>query len=157
MKRLFLLFVLIVPLLSYSQAPKKSNTIIISTSDPEADALKKIGRVLLNEGFILETVDKDFYMLVTKIKTCTYGMGGLGDIDIKLSVTIDKTGDKSAITLTGKYNSQDFGKYTPEQFDAKALPIECCGPKSSMGGASWLIMEGIAKKYEGGEISYFTK
>lgn len=157
MKKLILLIAFIVPVFCYSQAPKKSNTIIISTSDTEAEALKKIGRILLNEGYVLETVDKDFYMLVTKMKTCKYGMGGLGNIDIKINAQIDKEGDMSKIKLTGKMNSSDFGKYTIEEFDAKALPIECCGPKSSMAGASWIMLDGIAQKYEGGEISYLTK
>lgn len=157
MKKIFTLCVLLLPFLCFSQAPKKTNTILISTAETEDQAFKKIGRLLMTEGFTLETTDKDFYMLVTKIKTCKYGMGGMGSIDVKISVQIDKKEDKSIITLTGKYNTPDIAKYTPEQFDSKSMVIECCGPKSSMAGASWLLMENLAQKYEGGTIEYLTK
>ncbi|WP_372775655.1 hypothetical protein [Mangrovibacterium sp.] len=157
MKKLLFTLLLALPFISFSQAQKKSNVILVSTSDAEPEALKKIGRILLNNGFVLETVDKDFYILVTKMKTCKYGMGKIANVDVKISVQIDKKEDLSILTITGKYNTPDLISYTIEEFDSKSSPIECCGPKSSLAGASWLIMDGVATKYENGEISYLTK
>lgn len=158
MKKLLLILVLFISTnYVFSQAPKKSNTILVSTIDSESEALKKIGRILLNEGFVLETIDKDFYTLVTKPKTCNYGMLNAAKLDVKISVQIDKTENKSVLSITGKVNSPDFNSYNDSSFDAGALIIENKGPKSSISGASWLIMDNIAKNYEEATIEYLTK
>jgi len=157
MKRITLLLLCLFPLFSTAQAPKKANVIVIKTNDSEDEAFKKMGRILLNEGFEMETLDKDFYMLVTKIKGCGYGLMKAGTVDIKIKCQIDAKNDQRTIILTGKMNSPELMTYSPTEFDSKAMVIENIGGKSSIAGASWLIMDEIAKKYEDGEIEYLIK
>ncbi len=157
MKKLVLFILVIFPVLVFAQAPKKANTIIIVTSDSDDVAFKKMGRIFINEGFEMQTLDKDFYMLVTKIKNYNYGMMGAGKIGIKLTAQIDIQDEESMITVTGKVISSQISSYTDESFDSNAITIENVGGKSSISGASWRIMNEIAQKYNDGKISYFVK
>jgi hypothetical protein len=55
--------------------PKKTNLITIHTSDNIDESFKRMGRILLNDGYELETADKIFYMMTTKIKLMKCGFG----------------------------------------------------------------------------------
>jgi len=156
MKKLILFLLLTIPLLGLSQSPRKSNTIIIHTVDSEDEAFKKIGRILLNEGFTLENIDKDFYMLVSNIKTSTHGFMNAGKVDTKINIQVDKKEDKTLIKITGKFASPQLFQYTESEFDSQALQIENIGAKGSPVNAAWLILVGLAEKYDSGSIEYLV-
>ena len=47
--------ILLIPILTFSQSPKKSNAIVIGTTQSESEALKTMGRLLIASDFVLET------------------------------------------------------------------------------------------------------
>lgn len=154
MKKLVLFILFSIPLSAFSQAPKKANTIIITTMESKDEAFKKLGRILLNEGFTLETIDKDFYMLVSNIKTFSHGFLDAGKVDIRINIQIDRKEEKIVIRLTGKFSSPQISQYTVSEFDSRAMQIENTGAKGSSANASWLILSNMAQKYGSGDIEY---
>jgi len=157
MKRILLILTLIMPLFCFSQttAPKKANTIILKTGLSADEAFKNFGRILIKEGFTMETLDKDFYMLSTKVKTCNYGMLNAAKLNIKINCQIDQKEENTEIKITG--SAIDVALSRTLSFDANSFVVSNRGPKSSVAGASWLIMDGLAKKLEGAEISYLIE
>ena len=83
MKKL-LLILLCLPMIGFGQTdiPKKTNLITITTEDNIDDSFKKMGRLLINKGYELETADKTFHMITTKVKSMKCGFGEPGKVGI---------------------------------------------------------------------------
>ena len=78
------------------EAPEKSNLILIKTSDNIDESFKNIGRILINEGYELETADKNFYVITTKVTQKKYGFMGGGSLELKFNVEFDEAAWRTA-------------------------------------------------------------
>jgi hypothetical protein len=81
-------------------------------------------------------------------------MLGATKMDIKINVQIDTKDTLTIINISGKLNLPDLIKYTPEGFEEHAIKILFAGTKKSASMLSWVVMDSLAQKYEGGTISY---
>ena len=161
MKKL-LLILLCLPMIGFGQTdiPKKTNLITISTDDNIDDSFKKMGRLLINEGYELETADKIFYMITTKIKSMKCGFGC--NVSVKYTIQFDELGDSTGVRLSGRAYSGDVyqamtGKKEENGFDKSSFIIENKGMKRSISKESFNFMNDIAIKYEKARVSYSIK
>ena len=140
--------------------PKKTNLINIHTSDNIDESFKRMGRILLNDGYELETADKIFYMMTTKIKLMKCGFGC--SVSVKYTIQFDEVGDSTNIKISGRAYSGDVyevivGKKEENGFDKSSFLIENKGMKRSIAKESFNFMNNIAVKYDLGVISYSIK
>ena len=70
------IFILLTIFAVAQEAPKNANLIQIKTSNKIDDAFKKIGRILINEGYELEIADEVFNMITTMVTEKKYGFMG---------------------------------------------------------------------------------
>ncbi|MDH3650864.1 MAG: hypothetical protein OEQ53_14355 [Saprospiraceae bacterium] len=160
--RLLLLFILTATCSSiHAQpiAPKKANKIVIQTSDDIGTAFRNFGRLLLREGYVLEQSDATFYFLTTEPREMKYGISGMGKLNLKLYVQFDESENGTLIQITGKYASEQLfkaagGGKDEFNFDTQGNEILNRGGKASLTGASWIIMDELAKALQGGSITY---
>lgn len=152
-----LLFCVISVNLIAQEAPKKSNLIIVRTTDNIDDSFKKVGRILINDGYEIETSDKNFYMITTKVRQKKYGMMGGGTLEIKLIFQIDQISDTTLIKVKGYVNSMQLASTAGmrnDSFEKSAIRIENKGANGSIIRSAWEFMDEIAKKYDAGQIVY---
>ncbi|MFT6129315.1 MAG: hypothetical protein ACJATN_001037 [Neolewinella sp.] len=138
-------------------APKKSNLILLSTSDNIDDSFKKMGRLLINAGYEFETANKDFYLITTKVRQQKYGFGGMGSLEMKLTVEFNEVSDSTHFTIRGLVTSGQLARAagnTKNRFDKNAYRIENKGAKGSILKSAWIFMGDLAKKYENSKIDY---
>ena len=162
MKKL-LLILLCLPIVGFGQEikiPKKTNLISIKTVDNIDDCFKKMGRLLMNEGYELETADKVFYMITSKVKSLKCGFGC--NVSVKYTIQFDEVKDSTEIKITGRAYSGDVfkvmtGKKEDNGFDKSSFLIENVGMKRSVAKESFNFMNNFAVKYENAKISYLIK
>ena len=163
MKKIFLIslpLIFISIFIKAQEAPKNSNLIIIKTSDNIDDSFKEMGRVLLNEGYELETADKDFYVITTKVKQKKYGFMGGGSLELKLNIQFDQVSDSTHLKIKGYVNSDQLASAAGDKnnsFDKDADRIKNKGSKGSISKSSWIFIDEFAKKYENGIINYIIE
>ncbi|THH34212.1 hypothetical protein [Neolewinella litorea] len=146
-------------------APKGANVIEIHTADNIDDAFKKMGRLLLDEGYTLETADKNFYVITTEVRKMNYGFMNAGELEMKLIIEFNDDEDGTTMILKGMKSSEQLhraattgaGVSSNTSFDKDASRILNKGGKGSIVGASWIFMENLAKGYKGGKIEYLTE
>jgi len=152
-----LIILAFVGFLNAQVAPKKSNLIIIKSSDKIDDSFKKIGRILMDEGYELETADKTFYSISTKITHKNYGLMGGGSLELKFFFQFDQIQDTTVIIFRGRVNSNQLAVASGmkhENFEKDAIRIENRGATGSIIKSSWELMENIAKRYSPCSIGY---
>jgi hypothetical protein len=119
-----------------------------------------MGRLLINEGYELETADKIFHMITTKIKSMKCGFGC--NVSVKYTIQFDELGDSTGIKLSGRAYSGDVyqamtGKKEENGFDKSSFIIENKGMKRSVVKESFNFMNKIAIKYENARVSYILE
>ena len=161
MKKL-LLILLCLPMIGFGQTdiPKKTNLITITNDNNIDDSFKMMGRLLINEGYELETADKTFHMITTKVKTMKCGFGC--NVSVKYTIQFDELGDSTSIKISGRAYSGDVykvmtGKKEENGFDKNSFIIENTGMKRSVAKESFNFMNNIAIKYEDSKLSYTIK
>jgi hypothetical protein len=163
MKKLNLIVTLLfciyfLPSILFSQEPPDdATTIVILTTDKVDAAFRNIGRLLVKEGFELETTEPTLMMLTTKVTEKHYGFLGGGTVSIKLSAQVDEADSLSKIILTGKFLDIAVLKALGSKsalFDKDANIIEYGGMSGSSKRSSWNIMDELAKKYKNANIKY---
>lgn len=126
---------------SFSQeAMPDANLIIITTPDKPDAALKNIGRIFVASDYEIESSDANLGLITTKPTKKGYGFLGAGSLIVKLTAQIDECDSSTCISLTGKFDEN--------------MKIENAGMNGSPKKSSWNFMDGIAKKYKGGKITY---
>jgi hypothetical protein len=146
--------------LSAQNIPDGSNIIIITTKDKTESTFRNFARILVKEGFVLETTEPILLILTTKIKDRSYGFLGGGTVRIKLSAQVDQMDSASQITLTGIFDDPGISKamgIKSDMFDKDAIVISSGSSSSSSKGAAWKIMDEVAKKYKDAIIKYDEK
>ena len=156
----FLTLAMVTNAIKAQETPKNSNVIIIKTTENIDDSFKKMGRIIINEGYELETADKDFYMITTKITQKKYGFMGGGSLEIKFNIQFDQSNDSTTIKMIGFANSDQLATASGlknDSFDKDAFRIQNKGANGSIIKSSWILMDDIAKKYVNGIISYLIE
>jgi len=156
----FLSLIMVTNAIKAQEAPKNSNVIIIKTTENIDDSFKKVGRILIHEGYELETADKDFYMITTKITQKKYGLMGGGSLEVKFNIQFDQSNDSTIIKIIGFTNSAQLATaagLNNDSFDKDAIRVQNKGANGSIIKSSWIFMDEIAKKYMNGTISYIIE
>lgn len=87
MKKLIFPLLLLLTVNYYSQEiPEDANAFIFTVKESSAEAFKNFGKFLLKEGYLFETIDNNFGMIVTKIRTIPVGFLGSRKIELRLTV-----------------------------------------------------------------------
>jgi len=126
---------------------KRNNTIILETPDDYATALRKMVNILSDEGYGLQTVDKDLGILTTTAK----GYKG-GTMLLNIQV---REGDSTQVIIRGMWdglNLEMWGVSTDSKYN-----IEYKGMKGGPKMIAWDEMNKVASSYKGATISYATK
>lgn len=137
---------------AYAYAPgsrpeKRNNTIIIETTDDPQAAMRKIVSILSDQGYGIQTVDKDLGILTTTNKGFVHGT-----MTLNLSIRPDSV---TRIVIRGTVDSPEFsviGGLTGTAFN-----LEYRGMKGSPMMNAWEDMEKVAKAYPEAKVTYATK
>lgn len=144
-------------IITAQEAPRNANLIQIKTSDNIDESFRKIGRMLGTEGYKLETVDRDFYMIATEVMEKDFG-GFLGAararLEIKFNIQFDEIPEGTTINIRGTF--RDITK-TSFSVSGDFQRIENRGARNSILRDSWNFMNEIALKYDNGELSYIIE
>jgi hypothetical protein len=127
--------------------PKKSNTIIIETTDDYPTTLRKMVGILSEHGYGVQTIDKDLGILTTTFKGAKSG-------NIGLSLHV-REGESTSIIMRGTLDSFDLTLYGVTS-DTNSS-IEYKGMKGSPMMKAWEEMAAVAKAYPGAKLTYASK
>lgn len=151
---LLILFVVLCNQISAQEILDDANAIIISTEENPDAAFKKIGKLLINEGFTLQNVDKTFLMLVTVPFTTKTGFLGMQEIAIKVTGEVLETPTRIRLFADFLDVQVNKGLNLDNDFDKRKLRAE---NSSGTYSTAFELLDEIAKKYDGGKISYLIE
>jgi len=167
MSRCLVSLLLLTSAVVIGQEERPFNVIKISTSDEPTIAFRKMGRLLVGEGYELQTTEPTLMMITTKVTEKKYGFLSMGRIALRFAVTIDEADTGSVVTIAGKFlaDAEMFQRWMKQftgveaslKFDAEAQEIEERGMSGSPVRASWNAMKEIAEKYENGKVTFDAK
>lgn len=129
-----------------SRPEKRNNTIVLATSDDPATAMRKLVAILSDQGYGVQTVDKDLGILTTTSKGFVHGT-----LALNINVRSDST---TFIVLRGTVDSPEIsfvGGLTGTAFN-----IEYRGMKGSPLMNAWGEMNKVALAYPSATVSYTT-
>ena len=131
-----------------------ANAIIITTEESPEVAFRKIGKLLINEGFTLQNVDKTFLMLVTVPINKKSGFLGMQEIALKITGEIIES--PTRIRLYCDFVDININKSLnlDTDFDKHKMRAE---NSSGSYSTAFELLDEVAKKYEGGKISYLIE
>jgi len=149
MKQLLLTTILLsCPLLVRAQSQpvpfKSANVITVLTADSAVVALKKIGRALAQQGYMVEKFDKNFLVLESKPRQLT---SYTAPIFLTIRVCASET-SPATLSVAGNYVMATL-------FDVKFNTVEY--PSRGLRGANSITfteLEKIAKLYPDGRLAY---
>ncbi|MDF7810948.1 hypothetical protein [Hymenobacter sp. YC55] len=123
---------------------KSANVITVLTADSAATALHKMGLALVGQGYMVDKVDKEFLVLVSRPRQLTtYTAPIFLTIRISASPTAPAT-----LRVMGDY-------VMATMFDVKFNPVEY--PSHGLRGANSITfteLEKLAKLYPEGKLAY---
>ncbi|HEX8425489.1 hypothetical protein [Hymenobacter sp.] len=123
---------------------KSANVITVLTTDSAATALHKMGLALVRQGYMVDKVDKEFMVLVSRPRQLT-------SYSAPIFITI-----RISATPTAPATLQVMGDYVmATMFDVKFNPVEY--PSRGLRGASIITfteLEKLARLYPDGKLAY---
>jgi len=155
MKYLIVFFFL--PFSLFSQATlepiKKSNRVIIeSTDDPEI-AFNKLAKSFILKGYTLKQLDSDLLIISTDERS----FGNFAPYIVKISAMVESAEDGAKIILLGEFaqGSQiHWDDGTSLDLSNQFQPIKYFGTKKSPMMKSWHNLLEVAQAYQTGKIKY---
>ncbi|MBI1939032.1 MAG: hypothetical protein HYS25_13050 [Ignavibacteriales bacterium] len=154
----FIFLILFVPMNKQTtfaqEMPDNANTIIITTDEHHDVAFKKIGKLLINEGFTLQNVDKTFLMVVTVPMTKKTGFLGMQEIAIKITGEILQNPTRIRLFADFLDIQVNKGLGLENDFDKRKLRAE---NSSGTYSTAFELLDEIAREYESGKISYIIE
>lgn len=127
---------------------KMDNVIIISTSDSPSSAFKNLTQMLSFEGFSIENIDKELFILSTGPKNTSKLNASL-----KINILIREEGS-TKIYLSGLVSSDASAYYGGVTYSTGWDRIVNRGMSGSIMQVGWNDLYNFAKKYPNGEISF---
>ena len=141
---IFLLCTLLVRAQGEPAPFKSANVITVTTTDSAVVALKKIGRALAQQGYMVDRFDKDFLVLVSKPRQLT---SYTAPIFLTVRICASET-SPATLSVAGNY-------VMATMFDVKFNTVEY--PSHGLRGANSITfkeLEKIAKLYPDGQLAY---
>ena len=142
------LILLAISTVALAQAPKKANTIIITTTDPAEKAFEKYLGYLDDNGYLIRSKE-EFTNIKTSAKQFRFdvpGQSAIGYLEINLKFEEADGGTK--VIFTGVYSDLSI---------VKPKPVANKGSSRVGMGMAWRLMNDVAIKYPGGNIEYFIQ
>lgn len=87
----------------FSEPQDDANLILIYTSENPEQAYKTLGRHFYKSGYEFDLRDETLLLYSTRFKEKSYGLLGMGKLEIKLFAEIEQQDSLTVIKLTGKY------------------------------------------------------
>ncbi|WP_461074857.1 hypothetical protein [Spirosoma flavus] len=149
MKRLLILFIILISISGYGQdIPKGANNILITTNLPDSALYKQAGQLLVAEDFSINYANKDFLQLQTEYKK----VKSVNSYP-RLKITVAN----GVARINGTYSRSTSGL---SGVDNGPLSIENRGMKLSTVKAAFETMNDFAVKLAqqtGGQLRYEVK
>lgn len=117
------------------------NTIIITTNESYEVAFRRMGQLLIANGFTIENADRDFGAISTREKRIGSRLDPLWEMRVSAVVT---GSDETTIVLTAMTKQGQGDSWT--RLDNRG--------RMHMMGKGWNELVEIAQKYEGGQIEF---
>ncbi|SNR92491.1 hypothetical protein [Hymenobacter mucosus] len=147
MKKLLVLSLFTLPVGAFAQTVssqpfKKANIILIQTPDSGVVALKKIGALLVDKGFVIQKLDTDFNTLTTEPKQIKSGV-------TPTTLTVKVTTKGALLRLSG-WAAVDMSAFDSKQH---IVPIRVIANGVKPGSLFMQLME-PAQAYSGASVQY---
>lgn len=135
-----LLIVVLLSLSAYAQVEpmKKANTITITTTDSANVALTNLAKLMQDQGFSIDKLDKELGSVTAKKNFKTVALTANGYVRGNI-ITLSGT----YVVTMGNMSATGKAQYT--------------GLASGGNKASFLEIDKVAKAYEGGKVSYSVR
>ena len=153
----FIFIIAIFPIFAIAQTTdqpiKKSNQIIIETTDQPDIAFQQIVSLLISEGYILKQSDKELGIITTEPRK----LGKVFFYIVQFNVLVDRSEGVTKIIFSGNYADATqihWNDGTTLDLSSLKNEINFSGMEKSFIKRSWKIMEGFAVKYPDGVIFY---
>ncbi|HEX9651565.1 MAG TPA: hypothetical protein VGA21_13460 [Cyclobacteriaceae bacterium] len=127
------------------EAPKKATTIKVITTDKLEEVFQKYEKYLDDEGYIIRNKE-NLISLQTSLKEKSLGPMSSYSVYVEYLLEFKQMEDKTSVTITGNY--ADNGGMS------KSKAITNKGSSNFGVGLAWRIMNELAIRYPGGQISY---
>ena len=127
------------------EAPKKATTIKVITTDKLEEVFQKYEKYLDDEGYIIRNKE-NLISLQTSLKEKSLGPMSSYSVYVEYLLEFGQMEDKTSVTITGNY--ADNGGMS------KSKAITNKGSSNFGVGLAWRIMNELAIRYPGGQISY---
>lgn len=133
--------------LSYKDAPRKTNTIVITKQGDDLTTLIEFAKHLQDNGFSIDKLDKDFLSLSTDFKDFKFA----GVAVMKIVAFIRKKNNNVKIEIKGKIEiSNPYGGQVP-------MDVCKCGMAGDARKNAFQEMLSIIDSYKFDSIEYFKK
>lgn len=142
-KTMILLVVLISIGLKAQKVPKKVDLIVQTIEHDIDEIFGKIGRILIDNGYEMESADKTFYSIITKPKKYKYGFMNSQELYVKLRIMLSANEEAVRIKTKGFLNED--------------MRIKNVGMKNSLAKEGWNFMHEMVKKFPADKIEYFIE
>ena len=129
-----------------SRPEKNNNTIILETTDDYSATLRKMVNILSDQGYGIQTIDKELGILTTTEKGFK-----AGTISLNLQV---REGENTKIIIRGVIDGTDMTIWGATA-DGKGN-VEFRGMQGSPMMLAWEEMERVAKAYPEANITFTT-
>lgn len=136
--------------IQYSNEPfDDCNTILIYTTEKPEEAFKTIGRLLFNAGYELEMRDEFLQIVTTKFTKKSYGLLGMGSLEMRIFAQVESADTITYIRITGKYGSKEIDRVSlgVKYFGETGTWVHNLGMSGSLGKSSWNILNEFALTY----------
>lgn len=140
-----ILILVTVSQIAVAQAPKKANTIIITTSDPAEKVFERYLQFLDDGGYLIRSKE-EFTNIKTSAKQFRYDLPGQSAIGyLEMNLKFEDVDGGTKVIFTGFFNDLSI---------VKPRPVANKGSSRVGIGLAWRLMNDVAIKYPGGKIEY---
>lgn len=138
--------------------PDGTNQIIVETDASFEEVYRALGKSLIKEGYVLESAERDFGIIVTAPYGFEYDKVFPLTAKAKFYLEITSKDDKTEVLINGKVYAEEYYKRggVDSSFDTDADIIKVKGRENQIFMTSWKLMAGIAGLVPDGTIYAVT-